>query len=428
MNPSNVLKEALQNPTAVTSLNLDGAGLTEFPEGLLEMKNLEKLSLGYHVPNMAYDYPEDYEGKSPNRLSHLPKNFSKLKKLRQLDLNHNLFENFPEALCELPSLQYLDISHNPLGTIPQGVGRLRSLEDLQMYKTQLSRLPEELGNLERLTSLDLSNSNFNEFPLVICRLLNLVTLRMSGCRLKVIPEAIGKMAGLFALDLRYNSIQVLPNSLEKLSMLQKLDLQQNQIRQFPKIFLKMPSLRTLSLKGNPIDVFPLEVLNMKDLTSLELPDLKSFEGSYPGLCTVSRDFLERMRDGQKNYTAKGTEAFMTFLNRQIELKKKAVTFGPTPELTGSLARKPKDDEDAEKLLAQILETNGNKLIKIEYLPKKIYLFEKRLVLGKSQIKNLRSFLHYVPHGDLADEDYLLMKKTGASQTLFFYINGKPPVY
>src|SRR5437867_2123058 len=64
----------------------------------------------------------------------------------------------PESLWKLRQLQKLNLSNNQLMTLPESLaalGALTQLQTLNLSNNQLTALPESLGQLTQLQSLDL---------------------------------------------------------------------------------------------------------------------------------------------------------------------------------------------------------------------------------------------------------------------------------
>jgi Leucine-rich repeat (LRR) protein len=56
----------------------------------------------------------------------------------------------PESLGQLTQLQTLDLSYNQLTALPEWLGQFTQLQTLILYNNQLTALPESLGQLTQL--------------------------------------------------------------------------------------------------------------------------------------------------------------------------------------------------------------------------------------------------------------------------------------
>lgn len=121
--------------SGANELNLSSLGLTELPEIIGELSQLQRLNL------------------SRNRLTALPESIGSLVHLKQLYLRGNRLKALPDAVCRLTSLRVLGIRGNLLGTLPECIRNLTQLQDLGAEENRLVTLPEglrELGSLEIL--------------------------------------------------------------------------------------------------------------------------------------------------------------------------------------------------------------------------------------------------------------------------------------
>ena len=165
-----------------TSLKLS-AGLSEFPREILELADsLEFLNL------------------SGNRLSELPEDFWRLKKLKIAFFNANAFETFPAVLAKCPalsmvsfknnqikrvnelseSIRWLILTNNRIEQLPIGIGRLSKLQKLMLAGNQLQTLPDELANCERLELIRLSANCLSALPPKLVALPRLSWLAYAG--------------------------------------------------------------------------------------------------------------------------------------------------------------------------------------------------------------------------------------------------------
>lgn len=95
------LEEALKTPDQVKSLTLGWQKLKVFPQDILRLKNLQRLSL------------------KNNFLSSLPTNINELQQLERLNLANNQFKTLPKDLDKLPKLERLNLVGNPISKAMQ---------------------------------------------------------------------------------------------------------------------------------------------------------------------------------------------------------------------------------------------------------------------------------------------------------------------
>jgi len=314
--------------TKAKALDLGNCGLTELPDELFQLTDLEELNLC----NSYWDYELQKWIKSKNKdrpneintINYRIDSLSKLSTLRlyglevsdisflekltglqtlYLSLNEISDISFLEKLkglqilClisnkisdisfleNLTGLETLSLSTNPISDI-SFLRKLTSLQRLYLSSNEISDI-SFLEKLTRLQSLDISKNNISDYSF----LENLTALQSLNLRYNQIWDisVLAKLTRLQSLDLRFNRISDI-SFLEKLTELQTLDLSDNKISD-PSFLKKLVSLKKLYLRSNKFsDVFFLE-----KLTNLQTLDLRfnkisntSILGNLTGLQTLN---------------------------------------------------------------------------------------------------------------------------------------------
>ena len=155
-------------PTSIGSLGsletliLNNNNLIEFPDPIIELTDLKKLSIKYN---------DVLSGELPD--------LSTLKKLEILELDGNSFTgDIPETLFDLTNLTHLDLDNNELtGGIPGSIKNLTGLIELDLDSNQLTGgIPISIANLTKLIDLELdSNQLTGSIPSKIGDLIVTVT-------------------------------------------------------------------------------------------------------------------------------------------------------------------------------------------------------------------------------------------------------------
>ncbi|KAJ9128448.1 hypothetical protein P3X46_035003 [Hevea brasiliensis] len=226
---NNSILSPLSNLTSLKTLILsDNIMEGSFPiqELISDLKNLESLDVSWNRFNSTLPF-QDFKS-----------NFSKVSKLKYLDLSSNNFNNGILSFSSIfPSVETLDLSDN-------------NLEGPLSYK--------DLVKLKNLTVLSLRGNNLNGTPPLqkLSNLKNLKSLDVSGNR--------------FHSTLPFQDFK---SNFSKVSKLKYLDLSDNYfnngILSFSSIF---PSVETLDLSGNNLEA-PLsykDLVKLKNLTVLSL--------------------------------------------------------------------------------------------------------------------------------------------------------------
>ena len=259
----------------IIGLNLYQADLSEFPEIITELENLQYLIL---TSNKLKKIPENISDLKQlkilklgyNQIEFVPNSIGNLKNLEELDLHSNKLKSIPNTIGGLIYLKKLDLSANLLVSIPDSIGELKSLEILNIGSflsrephNTIRRLPNSVSNLKRLKILNLSKNELREIPDGIGELSCLEDLNLEGNRLYKIPTAIAKLSSIKSLNLERNSIAELTESIGDLSNLESLRLSYNKIEEIPASLGNLTNLKGLSLSNNPLTKIPRSMKNLK---------------------------------------------------------------------------------------------------------------------------------------------------------------------
>jgi internalin A len=239
--------------TRSQELNLEGLNLSELPDSLGQLTQLQRLDV------------------SRNRLTQLPDSLSSLVQLRELNLYINQFKTVPNPIARLASLQILNLGENQLIEVPEWLGRLTRLQSLDVTNNQLSIIPD-LSKLTHLESLYLYNNLLTSLPESLCELRELKILSVFNNRLTALPESLGRLLQLQRLHAYRNRLSELPTSLEQLVQLDLLDLSNNQLTTVPDTLSRLSNLQILNLSSNLLTAIPESLRKLSSLQELFLHD------------------------------------------------------------------------------------------------------------------------------------------------------------
>ncbi|KAH8747354.1 hypothetical protein BGZ57DRAFT_823957 [Hyaloscypha finlandica] len=145
------------------------SGVTEFPREVLDLFNtLEILDL------------------SGNPLSTLPKDISRLHKLKVAFFSECKFTVFPKELAQCRSLEMIAFKSNAMTTIPEG-SFPRKLRWLILTNNQISSLPASIGQCHRLQKCMLAGNRLTSLPSEMAHCRKLGLLRLSANKLASVP-------------------------------------------------------------------------------------------------------------------------------------------------------------------------------------------------------------------------------------------------
>ncbi|HEY1123711.1 MAG TPA: protein kinase [Haloferula sp.] len=158
-------------------------GLTEFPQEIFDLADsLEILNL------------------TGNRLSDLPDDLPRLKKLRILFCSENDFRYLPPVIAECaglsmigfksnriervealpPSMRWLILTDNRIDQLPASIGNCQPLQKLMLSGNRLENLPDEMAACVNLELVRLASNRFRSLPEWLLRLPRLAWLAFSG--------------------------------------------------------------------------------------------------------------------------------------------------------------------------------------------------------------------------------------------------------
>lgn len=130
-------------------------------------------------------------------ITELPDELGDLSQLEEIDLSYNNIKQLPDSLFRLTNLKTILMTRNELETIPAAIGELKKLERLDISYNKLSFLPPEIGKLEKLASFDGSFNKLEELPLELVDLVSLKKLYLEDNPLTFPPVNVVKR-GLYA--------------------------------------------------------------------------------------------------------------------------------------------------------------------------------------------------------------------------------------
>ncbi|ORY76960.1 hypothetical protein BCR37DRAFT_400654 [Protomyces lactucae-debilis] len=173
---------SLDKETSV--IRLKNAGLTVFPDELLQFSQLELLDLS---GNPLCSLPADFAHKLPKlkvcflsdcKFVTFPK-LSECPVLEMVAFKGNGMQTVPEDALP-PSLRWLILTNNAITALPSSIGRCTRLEKCMLAGNQLTDLPHSMANLKRLGLLRLSANKLASLPSWLFELPSLCWLAFAG--------------------------------------------------------------------------------------------------------------------------------------------------------------------------------------------------------------------------------------------------------
>ncbi len=184
-----------------------------------------------------------------------PLRSGKLAGTTRLDLRCGLTE-FPREVFDLAdSLEILDLSGNRLSTLPEDFARLRKLRILFCSENEFRHVPAVLGDCPALEMIGFKANRIETvdaaaFPPLLRWLI------LTDNRLEHLPDSIGRCSRLQKLMLAGNRLQSLPDAMAACTNLELIRLSANEFHGFPDWLFELPRLSWLGLGGNPCSQMP----------------------------------------------------------------------------------------------------------------------------------------------------------------------------
>ena len=193
---------------SIKEINIGTPDLISLPEGILEMKFLEKINV------------------SGTRLSNLP-DLSSLEHLREINISNTGITGLNSNILALDRLEILDASNNIIENVSGDIGNMSGLGYLYLNNNSLTDLPDAMANLSSLTKLDISNNNIAPLPSWLAGFNNF-TLIARNNGLYDLPEGFTD-SSIIALDISGNNFYKIPESIFWMKKLNNLTINDNQI-------------------------------------------------------------------------------------------------------------------------------------------------------------------------------------------------------
>ena len=134
------LKIALENREHVLRLDLSRQKLSQFPDEIFQLSNLQDLKL------------------NKCRIVELPDSFHLFPNLQRLQCQHNDISVIPANLLSSTNLVVLDLADNVIEVIPNEINQLSKLETLALWDNPITTYPESLTQMNHLKVFDLLNN------------------------------------------------------------------------------------------------------------------------------------------------------------------------------------------------------------------------------------------------------------------------------
>jgi Leucine-rich repeat (LRR) protein len=131
---------------------------------LLEEKRIKNsLAKGYENGKNYLEQKQVYI--NGQNLTELPNGLLKLKNIEYLNIHSNSFNGFPKGVYEFPKLKDLTIGFNEVDSIPNKIKEIKTLEYLAVNGNNLTDLPNVLLNLPKLETIYAQENKFDSIKI-----------------------------------------------------------------------------------------------------------------------------------------------------------------------------------------------------------------------------------------------------------------------
>ena len=278
----NSIKEALVNPTTVKSLDLSDQKLTQLPNDIIKLINLEKIDIGSN-PDLdlvqAFNILKQIGSLkilwlTDGKIKAIPNNISQLKNLEEIWLDDNELTSFPEPVKQLKNLKYLKLFSNEIKNLSFKKEELPNLIHIDLCYNKFETFPVQLSALSSLKRIIIWSNSISKIPTSIKRFRNIEEINLESNNLTSLPKQFGQLESIQKLSLRGNKLSDKSiNPIYKLYNLTDLDLQGNNITVLSNKIKNLKSLVRLSISDNPLTDLPIELEQVKTIQQLGFGDL-----------------------------------------------------------------------------------------------------------------------------------------------------------
>jgi Leucine-rich repeat (LRR) protein len=243
-------------------LNLKGQGLSEFPDKLLQQKQITNLNLENNQISIIPEWIQELtnlkvlylSGNAIDDIHHL----TALPGLEVLHLNDNRISRIPDEVTNWARLKRLFINGNLLDKLPASLGKLQELKILLAAENTIGHISEDFFSLPNLETLNLFHNRLTLISENLCRVKKLNYLQLSMNQIERLPESIGQNVNIKTLSSFSNKLSRIPSQLVKLSGLENLNFGNNNIARIEHV---PDSIRQLSIYANPVEFIDRRLLD-----------------------------------------------------------------------------------------------------------------------------------------------------------------------
>ncbi|CDW80826.1 leucine-rich repeat-containing protein 40-like [Stylonychia lemnae] len=277
---SQVDQDALANLTLLVELDLHQNQMKIF-DSVPKSFKLDTLTLAYNfiekISNLDRAANLSVLDLHNNKLEEFPESIIDLKNLKTLKVSNNNLSDINPRIALLPVLVRLTIEGNPLKCIKSTM-RNAGADQLKKYlkmRLEDGEVQQEENKIAVIKHMPGASKEFDPWDTLLREFISNNSLDLRGKSLSAISPKLWNHTNLLVVDLSNNAFTELPEDIHFLKNLKQLRVQNNKLKQLPLSLLQIQSLQSIEFANNQLprfydDSVKRQDINLPSLTFLSL--------------------------------------------------------------------------------------------------------------------------------------------------------------